>query len=73
MTKKNKSASTPHIVVCIKPVPDPARWEKLELDPETLLLNRSQVPAVINPLDLNAIEQALVTKEGSGRSEAPTS
>ncbi|MFH1219927.1 MAG: electron transfer flavoprotein subunit beta/FixA family protein [Candidatus Eisenbacteria bacterium] len=52
-----------HIVVCIKPVPDPARWEKLALDPETMLLNRSQVPAVINPLDLNAIEQALVIKE----------
>ena len=52
-----------HIVVCIKPVPDPARWEKLALDPETMLLNRSEVPAVINPLDLNAIEQALVIKE----------
>jgi len=59
-----------HIVVCIKPVPDPARWEKLVLDPETMLLNRSEVPAVINPLDLNAIEQALVIKEsieGTGR------
>jgi electron transfer flavoprotein beta subunit len=52
-----------HIVVCIKPVPDPARWEKLNLDPETMLLNRSEVSAVINALDLNALEQALVIKE----------
>ena len=55
-----------HIVVCVKPVPDPARWEKLRLDPETLLLNRAEVPAVINPLDLNAIEQAVAIKETLG-------
>ena len=55
------------IVVCIKPVPDPACWEKLELDEETMLLNRSKIPAVINPLDLNAIEQALAIKEKAGR------
>jgi electron transfer flavoprotein beta subunit len=55
-----------HIVVCVKPVPDPARWEKLRLDPETLLLNRAEVPAVINPLDLNAIERAVAIKETLG-------
>jgi electron transfer flavoprotein beta subunit len=70
MAKKSKTVSagapTPHIVVCIKPVPDPARWDKLKLDPDTLLLNRSEVPAVINALDLNAIEQALEIKETSG-------
>jgi len=55
-----------HVVVCIKPVPDPARWEKLKLDPETLLLNRSEVPAVVNSLDLNALEQALAIKESLG-------
>jgi electron transfer flavoprotein beta subunit len=44
--------------VCIKPVPDPSRWDKLRLDPDTLLLCRSEVPAVINPLDRNAIELA---------------
>ncbi len=52
-----------HIVVCMKPVPDPKRWGKLKLDPETLLLRRVEVPAVINPLDRNAIEQALVLRE----------
>jgi electron transfer flavoprotein beta subunit len=55
-----------NIVVCIKPVPDPARWEKLKLDPDTMLLNRSEVPAVINALDLNAVEQALALKDALG-------
>jgi electron transfer flavoprotein beta subunit len=64
MAKTSKpQRSTLHIVVCVKPVPDPARWEKLKLDPDTLLLNRSEVPAVINALDLNAIEQAIAIKE----------
>jgi electron transfer flavoprotein beta subunit len=63
---RSNSTAPPHIVVCIKPVPDPACWEKLELDPDTMLLNRTDLPAVINPLDLNAIEQALILKETSG-------
>jgi electron transfer flavoprotein beta subunit len=54
-----------HVVVCIKPVPDPSRWDKLKLDPETMLLNRSEVPAVINALDLNALEQALAIKQAA--------
>jgi electron transfer flavoprotein beta subunit len=66
MANKSKKAPGPHIVVCIKPVPDPARWDKLELDPDTMLLNRNEVPAVINALDLNALEQALAIKETSG-------
>jgi electron transfer flavoprotein beta subunit len=69
MAKRNNTVSaapaTPHIVVCIKPVPDPACWDKLKLEPDTMLLNRSEVPAVINALDLNAIEQALQIKETS--------
>jgi electron transfer flavoprotein beta subunit len=63
---RSNSTAAPHIVVCIKPVPDPASWEKLGLDPDTMLLNRTDLPAVINPLDLNAIEQALILKETSG-------
>ena len=52
-----------NIVVCMKPVPDPRKWSKLTLDPETMLLRRGDVPAVINALDRNAIEQALVLRE----------
>ncbi|MFC1852538.1 electron transfer flavoprotein subunit beta/FixA family protein [candidate division CSSED10-310 bacterium] len=52
-----------HTIVCIKPVPDPNLWDKLKLDPETMLLCRDDVPPVINPLDRNALEQALFFKE----------
>lgn len=57
-----------NIVVCMKPVPDPRKWGKLKLDPETMLLRRGDVPAVINALDRNAIEQALVLREKHGGS-----
>jgi electron transfer flavoprotein beta subunit len=50
----------------MKPVPDPKRWGKLKLDPETMLLRRADVPAVVNPLDRNAIEQAIVLREKHG-------
>ena len=55
-----------NIVVCIKPVPDPTRWNKLKLDPETMLLRRSEIPAVMNLLDRNAIEQAAAFKTSHG-------
>ncbi len=55
-----------NIVVCMKPVPDPKRWNHLKLDPETMLLQRGEVPAVINPLDRNAIEQAILLREKHG-------
>jgi electron transfer flavoprotein beta subunit len=54
------------IIVCMKPVPDPDHWDKLKLDPETMMLCRNEVPAVINPLDRNAIEQAVFFKEKFG-------
>ena len=54
------------IIVCIKPVPDPKHWNKLKLDPETMLLQRAAIPAVINALDRNAIEQAIVMKAQHG-------
>jgi electron transfer flavoprotein beta subunit len=56
-----------HNIVCIKPVPDPSRFDKLRLDPETMLLRRDEVPPVLNPLDRNALEAAvsLKGKEGS--------
>jgi electron transfer flavoprotein beta subunit len=56
------------IVVCIKPVPDPRQWGKLKLDPATMLLRRAEIPAVLNPLDRNAIEQAVALKELRGGS-----
>jgi len=55
-----------NIVVCMKPVPDPHGWGKLALDPRTMLLRRAEVPAVINPLDRNAIEQAVALRGDGG-------
>jgi electron transfer flavoprotein beta subunit len=52
-----------NMIVCIKPVPDPNLWDKLKLDQETMLLCRDEIPAVINPLDRNAIEQAVDLKK----------
>jgi len=57
-----------HSIVCMKPVPDPSRFDKLKLDPATLLLCRDQVPPVVNPLDRNAIEAALTLRESRGGS-----
>ncbi len=54
------------IIVCVKPVPDPKQWKKLKLDPETMLLQRGLIPAVLNALDRNAIEQAVTLKAALG-------
>ncbi len=54
------------MIVCIKPVPDERYWDRLSLDPKTKTLRRQGIPVVINPLDLNAIEEALRIKEATG-------
>ena len=48
------------IIVCIKPVPDPKAWDRLAMDPVTKTLIREGIPSVINPLDKQALEAALV-------------
>jgi len=53
-------------VICIKPVPDGRYWDKLYLDPATKALHREGIPIVINPLDKNAIEEALRIREARG-------
>jgi len=50
----------------LKPVPDPKHWNKLYLDPETKTLVREGVPSTINPLDKNALEEALRLREQHG-------
>ena len=55
-----------NIVVCVKPVPDSRYWDKLRLDPNTKLLRREGIPIIMNPLDRNAIEEALKIKEERG-------
>jgi electron transfer flavoprotein beta subunit len=55
-----------NIAVCVKPVPDPNHYHKITIHPETKLLARKGIPAVINPADKNALEAALQLREQAG-------
>lgn len=48
------------IVVCVKQVPDTT---EIKINPETGTLIRDGVPAILNPDDANALEQALQIKD----------
>ncbi len=52
--------------VCIKQVPHPDQLGKLALDPSGRTINRTGVPAVTNPSDRNALEEALKIKDACG-------
>jgi len=52
-----------NIVVCIKQVINPDYFEGLTLDPETGSIRRDNVPSILNPVDENALEEALRIKE----------
>ena len=54
-----------HIVVCIKQVPDSAQ---IRVHPVTNTIMRQGVPAIINPYDLYALEEALRLKDRYGGS-----
>jgi electron transfer flavoprotein beta subunit len=51
------------IIACIKQVPDTA---EVRIDRETNTLIREGVPSIINPFDLNAVEEGLLLKERFG-------
>jgi electron transfer flavoprotein beta subunit len=50
-------------IVCIKQVPDTT---EVQVDPQTNTLIREGVPAIVNPFDLYAVEEALILKERFG-------
>lgn len=52
-----------HIIVCVKQVPDTT---EVRIDPETNTLDRSSAPAIINPYDSHAVEEAVRIKEEFG-------
>ncbi|NLO06398.1 MAG: electron transfer flavoprotein subunit beta/FixA family protein [candidate division WS1 bacterium] len=52
-----------NIIVCIKQVPDTS---EVRIDPVTNTIIREGVPAIINPFDENAIEEALLLREEHG-------
>lgn len=53
-------------VVCVKQVPDPKHFHEISLDEETKRIRREGIPAVVNPLDENAVEEALRLRERYG-------
>lgn len=57
------TSSTLHIVVCIKQVPDSAQ---IRVHPVTNTIMRQGVPAIVNPYDLYALEEALRLKDRYG-------
>ena len=52
-----------HIIVCIKQVPDSAQ---IRVHPVTNTIMRQGVPAIVNPYDLFALEEALRLKDQFG-------
>lgn len=56
------------IVVLVKPVPDPACYDRIEIDPATGVLARQGMPAVLNPADRHALEEGLTLVERFGGS-----
>ena len=52
-----------HIVVCVKQVPDSAQ---IRVHPVTNRIMRQGVPAIVNPFDLFALEEALRIKDRTG-------
>ncbi len=52
-----------HIVVCIKQVPDSSQ---IRVHPVTNTIMRQGVPAIVNPYDLYALEEALRVKDAYG-------
>jgi len=55
-----------HIVVLVKPVPDPGCYDRVEIDPATGVLARQGMPSVLNPSDRHALEEALALQERFG-------
>lgn len=55
-----------NIIVCLKPAPDPRRWDDIQLDPVTKALKREGIPSVLGPLDKRALEEGLRIKENQG-------
>ncbi|MBW2283483.1 MAG: electron transfer flavoprotein subunit beta/FixA family protein [Deltaproteobacteria bacterium] len=54
------------IIVCVKQVPDIAEMETMETDPETGTIIREGLPAIVNPFDEYALEEAVSLKEKLG-------
>ncbi|MDN3014966.1 electron transfer flavoprotein subunit beta/FixA family protein [Paenibacillus sp. BSR1-1] len=54
-----------HIVVCVKQVPD---TKIIKINPKTNTLDRRSAPAILNPYDAHAVQEAVKIKELTGGS-----
>jgi len=54
------------IAVCIKPVPDPEQYHKIQIHPDTKTIVREGIESIINPIDKHAIEEGLRLREAHG-------
>lgn len=62
------------ILVLVKPVPDPDKYNEIEIDPETKRIIRQDVAAVVDPVSRNALEEALLLRDDiSSKTEEPSS
>jgi len=52
-----------HIVVCVKQVPD---TKIIKINPKTNTLDRRSAPAILNPYDAHAVQEAVKIKEITG-------
>ncbi|GGK14922.1 protein FixA [Caldalkalibacillus thermarum] len=52
-----------HIVVCIKQVPD---TKVIKMNPKTKTIDRASAPAILNPYDAHAVEEAVRLKQRYG-------
>lgn len=78
LLKRCKSVQTDHqehmkpeeedlnIAVCVKPVPDPEKYDQIRIDPQTKRLVREDIPTVINEADKNALETAIRIRDEEG-------
>jgi len=55
-----------NIIVCVKPVPNPEKYNLLRIDTITKRLVREGIPTIVNPADKNALEIALNLKAKHG-------
>lgn len=54
------------IAVCLKPVPDPAHYDKIKIDPVKKTVVREGIPTILNPCDKHALEAALQLRGPDG-------
>src|SRR5690554_953877 len=53
-----------HIVVCVKQVPD---TKIIKINPKTNTLDRRSAPAILNPYDAHAVQEAVRLKKDLGK------